>query len=64
MLRYADDIATLMKSEEDLEAVFEMVVKGEGYNMKINKTKTIVMSCDKEEQEEIPLGSEPLKQVT
>lgn len=51
MSRYADDIPVLAESEEDFEAMLLEMDKfmGEGYNMVINKAKTKVMACDKEE---------------
>jgi hypothetical protein len=51
MLRFADDITVLVESEEELQnilTVMNIIFKDE-YNMKINKPKTKVLVCSRNE---------------
>lgn len=52
MLRFADDIAVLTDNEEDLQNILEKMnstMKNE-YNMKINRAKTKIHVCSRNER--------------
>lgn len=68
MLRFADDMALLAESEEQLEQSLqelERIMKNE-YNMKLNKKKTKVMICTKQDNRnyrDIMVDGEAIQQV-
>jgi hypothetical protein len=69
MLKFADDIALITDNEEDpnLQNILEImnsIMKNE-YNMKINKAKTKVLVCSRNEgiQTQIALDGDTLEQV-
>ena len=66
-LRFADDIAVIAESEQELQEmlnVMDQILNAE-YNLKINKKKTKVMVCSRGEEKivRIKLGDEVLEQV-
>lgn len=66
-IRYADDIALLAETKEDLiEALTDMdEIFHNNYNIKINKSKTKVMVCSKNNRtmDNINVGNEPINAV-
>jgi len=67
MLRFADDIAVLTENEEDLQNILTVMnsIFREEYNMKINKAKTKILVCSRNEaaRPNIKLDGEALKVV-
>lgn len=66
MLRYADDIAVLSESKEDLEKMLETMEQVlESYGLKINKSKTKIMVCGNKEQAKIRIkvGNQTLEEL-
>lgn len=52
MLRFTDDIAVLIESEEDLQNILttmNVIFKNE-HNIKINKSKTEILVCSRNKQ--------------
>ena len=66
-LRFADDIAVLAESENDLQEMLQKMdqILNVGYNLRVNKKKTKVMVCSRNEGKSIniKLGDEMLEQV-
>ena len=66
-LRYADDTVLLAESEHELQSLIDQVNKSSneyGLDINIQKTKTMIISKDTEEQEpNINIHGEKLQQV-
>ena len=67
MLRFADDIVLVAEKQDDLEEILNGLenVLNESYSMRINKSKTKVMVCNRCEHKnlDIKIGTEKIQEV-